>query len=201
MAKFFQIVLVVGLIAAGAAEPPRRFNQRFQNRNRFFARQEVAPSDDRSVGVTPYPSAAEEKPDIPFDLPNQEAAPFPEPTYATPDQTYGPPDQTYGPPQPEEAFPQQEDYDEEAADDDEPEAERLVFVSRRPGQRQSSRLVQLKGQRSRPQAAAAAQLRRPAAFSKSAKLRQPARLQVQRQNLIAQPILLQDGTLLYSIPV
>ncbi|XP_055856661.1 uncharacterized protein LOC129919712 [Episyrphus balteatus] len=204
MAKFLQIVLVVGLIAVGSAEPPRRFNQRFQNRNRFFARQEVATNAAAAPqsAVTPYPPAGE-KPDIPFDLPNQEAAPFPDPTYGPPDQTYGPPDQTYGPPQPEADLPEEpEDYDEQTTD--EPEAERLVFVKRRPGQ--SSRLVLQKGQRTfRPQGSASAQLRRPApSFAKSSpRLRQSSAssARLQRQNLIAQPILLQDGTLVYSIPI
>ncbi|XP_005177255.1 uncharacterized protein LOC101887998 [Musca domestica] len=58
MAKFLQILFVAFLAVALVAGEPRRFQGR---RNRFLARQEV------EEPVTPYPTADELKPEVPFD--------------------------------------------------------------------------------------------------------------------------------------
>ncbi|XP_036327321.1 uncharacterized protein LOC118739927 [Rhagoletis pomonella] len=69
MSRFFQILLVACLaVALCAAEAPRyrSRNGRLQlskQHSRFLARQEVA----EEAGVTPYPSAKELIPEIPFD--------------------------------------------------------------------------------------------------------------------------------------
>ncbi|XP_037953717.1 uncharacterized protein LOC119683900 [Teleopsis dalmanni] len=84
MAKFSKLsmFLVVLAVVACSAEPPRYRSLKLQQgRRRVLARQEIAP--------TPYPSADELKPEVPF---VEEVA-------AQPDVVYGPPDQTYGPPQ------------------------------------------------------------------------------------------------------
>ncbi|XP_049313094.1 cyclic nucleotide-gated cation channel beta-1-like [Bactrocera dorsalis] len=77
MARFLQILLVASLaFALCAAEAPRfrARNGRLQlskQRSRFLARQEAA----EEAGVTPYPSAKELIPEIPFDEAAAAAAP------------------------------------------------------------------------------------------------------------------------------
>ncbi|KAH8379006.1 hypothetical protein KR009_002588 [Drosophila setifemur] len=101
MAKFQAILLVVALSILAVSEAQRqRYSQRLsRGRSRYSARQELAPADGGDVdAVTPYPSADELKPEVPF----EEAAPA-EPA---PDAVYGPPDaapnavpdEVYGPP-------------------------------------------------------------------------------------------------------
>ncbi|KAH8315714.1 hypothetical protein KR059_010890 [Drosophila kikkawai] len=107
MAKFQAVLLVVALslLAVSEAQQQRqRYSQRLsRGRSRYSARQEVAPApaDGGDVdAVTPYPSADELKPEVPFD----EAAPSA--ADPTPDAVYGPPDaapnavpdEVYGPP-------------------------------------------------------------------------------------------------------
>ncbi|XP_075163547.1 uncharacterized protein LOC142236173 [Haematobia irritans] len=112
MAKFlFAIVLVV--IACGLfsceAQKIRGRPVRLIQRNRQLARQEV------EVPVTPYPSADELKPEVPFEetAPTDEVAVVeeaetPEASEPIPDEVYGPPegptlynspDEVYGPPE------------------------------------------------------------------------------------------------------
>ncbi|XP_073842467.1 uncharacterized protein [Musca autumnalis] len=91
MAKFVQILFVAFLaIALCSAEAPRSRHARFQaKRTRFLARQEVAAEPDV---VTPYPSADELKPEVPFE---EAAASMPEEEQVPnqPDEVYGPPEQ------------------------------------------------------------------------------------------------------------
>ncbi|XP_017841304.1 uncharacterized protein LOC108599035 [Drosophila busckii] len=92
----FGIVLcLLALSEAQSQNQRQRYQQQrlFRTRSRTFARQEVAPADAEAA-VTPYPSADELKPEVPFD---EAAAAEP-----TPDAVYGPPefmpDEVYGPP-------------------------------------------------------------------------------------------------------
>ncbi|XP_065362242.1 uncharacterized protein LOC135955806 [Calliphora vicina] len=84
MAKFVQILFVALLaVALCSAEAPRSRTSRFQaRRNRFLARQEAA----EPAAVTPYPTADELKPEVPFD----EAVAAEE---QQPDEVYGPPEE------------------------------------------------------------------------------------------------------------
>ncbi|XP_020799961.1 uncharacterized protein LOC110177533 [Drosophila serrata] len=110
MAKF-QVVLLVAalsLLAVSEAQQQRqRYSQRLsRGRSRYFARQEAAPApaDGGDVdAVTPYPSADELKPEVPFDeAANAAVEPTPDAVYgppdaapnAVPDEVYGPPDVT-----------------------------------------------------------------------------------------------------------
>lgn len=89
MAKFMQILFIASLaFAVCSAEAAR--NSRFHGRRtRFLARQEVE-------DVTPYPTADELRPQVPFDeaiaageiTPNQPAD-QPEPAAFQPDEIYG----------------------------------------------------------------------------------------------------------------
>ncbi|XP_016999386.1 uncharacterized protein [Drosophila takahashii] len=104
MAKF-QVILVVAalsLLAASEAQQQRYSQRLSRGRSRYSARQELAPADGGDPdAVTPYPSADELKPEVPFD----EAA-APSAAEPTPDAVYGPPDaapnnapdEVYGPP-------------------------------------------------------------------------------------------------------
>ncbi|XP_017016348.1 uncharacterized protein [Drosophila kikkawai] len=110
MAKFQAVLLVVALslLAVSEAQQQRqRYSQRLsRGRSRYSARQEVAPApaDGGDVdAVTPYPSADELKPEVPFDEAAPSAAdPTPDAVYgppdaapnAVPDEVYGPPDAT-----------------------------------------------------------------------------------------------------------
>ncbi|KAM7357086.1 uncharacterized protein ACRADG_002582 [Cochliomyia hominivorax] len=87
MVKFVQILFVAFLaVALCSAETPRSRTSRFQvKRNRFLARQEAA----EPAAVTPYPSADELKPEIPFD----EAVAAEEQQPNQPDEVYGPPEE------------------------------------------------------------------------------------------------------------
>lgn len=87
MAKFVQILFVALLaVALCSAEAPRSRTSRFQaKRNRFLARQEAA----EPAAVTPYPTADELKPEVPFD----EAAAAEEQQPNQPDEVYGPPEE------------------------------------------------------------------------------------------------------------
>lgn len=111
MAKFqFAIVLLLVACAVFGCEAQRQKGRpvRLIQRNRKLARQEV------DVPVTPYPTADELKPEVPFD----EAVPTdafpvdeevaPEASEPIPDEVYGPPeigvfyntpDEVYGPPE------------------------------------------------------------------------------------------------------
>lgn len=107
----FQVVVICAVIAFIAciasieAEPQQRGQRvyyrpaaaRYQRpRTRYLARQEDANAAPEAPAVTPYPSADELKPAVPFD----EGAP----ATNIPDEVYGPPeanqpDEVYGPPE------------------------------------------------------------------------------------------------------
>ncbi|XP_043649920.1 uncharacterized protein LOC122617925 [Drosophila teissieri] len=104
MAKFQVILLAAALsLLAVSQAQQQRYSQRLsRGRSRYSARQELAPADAADPdAVTPYPSADELKPEVPFD----EAA-APTAAEPTPDAVYGPPDaapnsvpdEVYGPP-------------------------------------------------------------------------------------------------------
>lgn len=105
MAKF-QVLIVIAacLLASSECQVQRaRSSQRLsRGRSRYFARQELAPADADSA-VTPYPSADELKPEVPFDEAAAPAAaePTPDAVYGPPDAAPAPnnvPDEVYGPP-------------------------------------------------------------------------------------------------------
>ncbi|XP_039967080.1 uncharacterized protein LOC120779024 [Bactrocera tryoni] len=110
MAKFQIVALCavlafIACIASIEAEPQQRGQRvyyrpaaaRYQRpRTRYLARQEEADAVPEAPAVTPYPSADELKPAVPFD----EGAP----ATNIPDEVYGPPeanqpDEVYGPPE------------------------------------------------------------------------------------------------------
>uniref|UniRef100_A0A0K8W748 DUF4794 domain-containing protein n=1 Tax=Bactrocera latifrons TaxID=174628 RepID=A0A0K8W748_BACLA len=110
MAKFQIVVLCavlafIACIASTEAEPQQRGQRvyyrpaaaRYQRpRTRYLARQDEADAAPEAPAVTPYPSADELKPAVPFD----EGAP----ATNIPDEVYGPPeanqpDEVYGPPE------------------------------------------------------------------------------------------------------
>ncbi|XP_011205698.2 uncharacterized protein LOC105227859 [Bactrocera dorsalis] len=110
MAKFQIVALCavlafIACIASIEAEPQQRGQRvyyrpaaaRYQRpRTRYLARQEEADAAPEAPAVTPYPSADELKPAVPFD----EGAP----ATNIPDEVYGPPeanqpDEVYGPPE------------------------------------------------------------------------------------------------------
>ncbi|XP_061390772.1 uncharacterized protein LOC133326114 [Musca vetustissima] len=126
MAKFMQILFVAFLaIALVSAEAPRR---RFQGRRRFLARQEVA-----EEAVTPYPSADELKPEVPF---NEAEAPE-EQTPNQPDEVYGPPEQDL-PAETDDIVPVEEEEEAVAAEEaaaEEEAVESARFTARRAGAR------------------------------------------------------------------
>ncbi|KAH8270309.1 hypothetical protein KR018_007607 [Drosophila ironensis] len=105
MAKLQVLLLVafLGLCAVSEAQRQRYPQRLSRGRSRYSARQELAPADAGDVdAVTPYPSADELKPEVPFN----EGAPAPAAADPTPDAVYGPPDaapnavpdEVYGPP-------------------------------------------------------------------------------------------------------
>ncbi|XP_067645113.1 uncharacterized protein [Eurosta solidaginis] len=73
MSAFFQILFVacLAMVLCNAEAPRYRSRNARLQRNRFLARQEVADA----AGVTPYPSAKELIPDVPFDEAAAAAAP------------------------------------------------------------------------------------------------------------------------------
>lgn len=170
MAKFMQILFVAFLaVALCSAEPAR--NSRFQGRrNRFLARQEV---EAEPAAVTPYPSADELKPEVPFD----EAVAPEEQTPNQPDEVYGPPEQDL-PAETDDIVPVEEEEvaaveDEEAiavAEEESVAEEEAVAEEEVP-----ARLTARRG--------ALRKSARPAKLRKAA----PARLQLQRQ-FVAQPV-------------
>ncbi|XP_054736182.1 translation initiation factor IF-2-like [Anastrepha obliqua] len=110
MAKLQIVVLCAALafiacIAISEAEPQQRGQRvyyrpaaaRYQRpRTRYLARQEEADAVPEAPAVTPYPSADELKPAVPFDEGS--------PATNIPDEVYGPPeanqpDEIYGPPE------------------------------------------------------------------------------------------------------
>ncbi|BFF96650.1 uncharacterized protein DMAD_05241 [Drosophila madeirensis] len=106
MAKFQALLLLIAIALSllSLSEAQRqRYSQRLsRGRSRYSARQELVPVDAGDVdAVTPYPSADELKPEVPFDEAAAPAAVDP-----TPDAVYGPPDaapnsvpdEVYGPP-------------------------------------------------------------------------------------------------------
>ncbi|XP_073841612.1 uncharacterized protein [Musca autumnalis] len=109
MAKFMQILFVAFLAVALVAAEPKRHQGR---RNRFLARQEV------EEPITPYPSADELKPEVPFDesvaaegqIPFTSVAAEGETTVFTEEETPFIPDEVYGPPEEEEFPVTQQDF-------------------------------------------------------------------------------------------
>lgn len=168
MAKFMQIIFVALLVVAlCCAEAPRSRTSRFQaKRNRFLARQEA----EEPAVVTPYPSADELKPEVPFD----EAAAAEE----QPNQ----PDEVYGPP--EEETPVETDdiataADEEPAVDEEEAAPAVEEESAAPEQEEPApaRLTARRTTSVRRSSVRPAKLRKAA----------PARLQLQPK-FVPQPL-------------
>ncbi|XP_061390766.1 fibrous sheath CABYR-binding protein-like [Musca vetustissima] len=160
MAKFMQILFVAFLaIALVSAEP-----KRFQGRRRFLARQEVA-----EEAVTPYPSADELKPEVPF---NEAEAPE-EQTPNQPDEVYGPPEQDV-PAETDDVVPVEE---EEAVDV--AEEEEAVAAEEAVAEEEAVESARFTARRAGARRVAA----RPAKLRKAA----PARLQLQRQ-FVAQPV-------------
>lgn len=103
----FQVLLAIAvcLLAIGEAQQQvqrQRSSQRLsRGRSRYSARQELAA--DADAAVTPYPSADELKPEVPFDEAAAPAAvePTPDAVYGPPDAVPAPnnvPDEIYGPP-------------------------------------------------------------------------------------------------------
>ncbi|XP_005177252.1 titin-like [Musca domestica] len=166
MAKFMQILFVAFLaIALVSAEAPRR---RFQGRrNRFLARQEVA-----EEAVTPYPSADELKPEVPF---NEAEAPE-QITPNQPDEVYGPPEQDL-PAETDDIVPTAEEEEEEAvavAEEEEAVAAEEAAAAEEEEAVESARLTARRAGARRFAA-------RPAKLRKAA----PARLQ---RPFVAQPV-------------
>ncbi|XP_075160484.1 uncharacterized protein LOC142233443 [Haematobia irritans] len=167
MAKFMQILFVSCLVfALCSAEIPRSRTSRVHvnRRNRFLARQEVA---EEPAAVTPYPSADELKPEVPFD----EAVAAEEQTPNQPDEVYGPPEQDVpsndvAPVEDEAATIGEDEETPAVADEEEAVAQEEV----------SSRLVSRRGTVRKSSV-------RPAKLRKAA----PARLQLQRQ-FVPQPV-------------
>ncbi|TDG44071.1 hypothetical protein AWZ03_009496 [Drosophila navojoa] len=102
MAKFQVLIVIAACLLAVSecqVQRQRQVQRLSRGRSRYFARQELAPADPDAV--TPYPSADELKPEVPFDEAAAPAAAEP-----TPDAVYGPPDaapnavpdEVYGPP-------------------------------------------------------------------------------------------------------
>ncbi|XP_037940317.1 uncharacterized protein LOC119673153 [Teleopsis dalmanni] len=192
MAKLFQILLVsCFVLALCTAEAPRVRSIRFQNqrRSRVLARQEVA-----EEAVTPYPSAAELKPELPFnEADNSEpAALAPEDNINVPEVIDNrQPDLTYGPPEAEtDDIPvdEEEEQDvlpaEEAVADVAPEDEPAEEVA--VDEQQSERLT--RGRRINSRKSARPAKLRAAPKAKSARLQQqPLQQQVQPQ-FVAQPV-------------
>ncbi|XP_005177257.1 titin-like [Musca domestica] len=166
MAKFMQILFVAFLaIALVSAEAPRR---RFQGRrNRFLARQEVA-----EEAVTPYPSADELKPEVPF---NEAEAPE-QITPNQPDEVYGPPEQDL-PAETEDVVPTAEEEEEAVAVAEEEEAIAAEEAAAEEEEAVESARLTARRAGARKSAVRAAKLRKAA----------PARLQLQRQ-FVPQPI-------------
>ncbi|XP_013104093.1 fibrous sheath CABYR-binding protein [Stomoxys calcitrans] len=163
MAKFMQILLVACLaFALCSAEAPRSRGARFQpvRRNRFLARQEVA---EEPAAVTPYPSADELKPEVPF----EEAA-------AADEQPANQPDEVYGPPEQDAPAAGTDDVDVPAEDEAVAAEEETVAAEEETVA--SSRLTARRGA-VRKSSVRSAKLRKAA----------PARLQLQRQ-VAAQPV-------------
>lgn len=162
MAKFMQILCIAFLaVALCSAEPAR--NSRFQGRrNRFLARQEVEAEPE---AVTPYPSADELKPEVPFD----EAIAPEEQTPNQPDEVYGPPEQDI-PAETDDVVPVEEEV--VATEEEEAIAEEEAAVAEEEA---LARLIARRG--------AFRRSARPAKLRKAA----PARLQLQRQ-FVPQPV-------------
>ena len=107
MAKFIVLFLSFAFVVAfaQAASQRKRVSSRLvtRQRTRVLARQEL----DADAAVTPYPSADELKPEVPFNEIPDVAAEFPGDVEQQPDEVYGPPEQTddhipdevYGPPE------------------------------------------------------------------------------------------------------
>ncbi|XP_073841602.1 uncharacterized protein [Musca autumnalis] len=148
MAKFMQILFVAFLALALVAAQPKRFQGR---RNRFLARQEVA-----AEAVTPYPSADELKPEVPFDegMAVEEETPVvaeeetpvvveeetpviteEETPVVAEEETPFTPDEVYGPPEEEEFPVVTEDVAEEESVPTEEEIASARLTARRAGAR------------------------------------------------------------------
>ncbi|XP_061390770.1 uncharacterized protein LOC133326112 [Musca vetustissima] len=176
MPKFMQILLVAFLALGLVAAEPKRFQGR---RNRFLARQEV------EEPVTPYPTADELKPEVPFDeavaaegqttfTPVAAEGETPFTPVAAEGETPYTPDEVYGPPEEDEAVVDTQDVVEEEYVPTEEEIASARLTSRRGAVRKAA---------VRP-----AKLRKPI-HARPAKLRKaaPARLQVQ-PHYVPQPI-------------
>ncbi|XP_061390792.1 small ribosomal subunit protein bS16-like [Musca vetustissima] len=171
MAKFMQILFVAFLaIALVSAEP-----KRFQGKRRFLARQEVA-----EEAVTPYPSADELKPEVPFN----EAEAAEEQTPNQPDEVYGPPEQDV-PVETDDVVPTEDEEavavaeEEEAVAAEEAAAEEAAAEEAAVEEEEAVESARLTARRAGARKSAA----RPAKLRKAA----PARLQLQRQ-FVPQPI-------------
>lgn len=86
--KLSLFILVLAIVACSAE--PARYHQRLAANKLQHLRQRAAVQQKRvsarQEAVTPYPTADELKPEVPFEEGNQ------------PDEVYGPPDEVYGPP-------------------------------------------------------------------------------------------------------
>ena len=175
----FVVVVILAVVACTFAADQRKQNQRvgakklqpLRQRSRVLQKRVSA----RQEAVTPYPTADELKPEVPFEEGNQ------------PDEVYGPPDETYGPPEldqtPADQLPSEEAPEEfspnpdaeefqPAAEEEEvdplgEQASRLTTRRKSNKKRIASRLVQKKkSQKSQrltvaPVAAAAAPINLP----------------------------------------
>ncbi|XP_037807787.1 fibrous sheath CABYR-binding protein [Lucilia sericata] len=110
--KISLIILVLAIVACSAE--PARYRQRLAAKKLQPLRQRPAVPQKRVLArqeaVTPYPTADELKPEVPFEEGNQ------------PDEVYGPPDETYGPPEldetPADQLPSEEAPEEFAPNPD-----------------------------------------------------------------------------------
>lgn len=157
MAQFIKISLILLIVAiVVCSAEPARYRQRLAARKLQPLKQRPVVQQKRvsarQEAVTPYPTADELKPEVPFEEGNQ------------PDEVYGPPDETYGPPEldetPADQLPSEEAPEEFAPNPDaeefQPAEEEAVppaeeeqvsrLTSRRKSNKKniSSRLVQKK---------------------------------------------------------
>lgn len=141
------LALVVCTLAAEQPRQRQRLSPRklqpLRQRSKTFQKRVSA----RQEAVTPYPTADELKPEVPFEEGNQ------------PDEVYGPPDETYGPPEldqtPADQLPSEEAPEEfspnpdaeefqPALEGEEEQPSRLTTSRKSNKKRIASRLVQKK---------------------------------------------------------
>ncbi|KAM7356261.1 uncharacterized protein ACRADG_002066, partial [Cochliomyia hominivorax] len=130
------IILVLAIVACSAE--PAKYRQRLAARKLQPLKQRPAVQQKRVLArqeaVTPYPTADELKPEVPFEEGNQ------------PDEVYGPPDETYGPPEhdetPADQLPSEEAPEEFAPNPDAEEFQPAEEVPAAiPAEEQNSRLT------------------------------------------------------------